>query len=119
MCLQGFASGSTPINANERPRPAMSPMTQAGDIPWRSDEMLTLMDRAIEATERIAAAAGWPRIPPGRMLRVDDDDDRVVPLKRRLGMSGDCRPAPAISTAAASTSGWRSGARLQSSSGCA
>lgn len=62
-----------------------------GKTPWRSDEMLQNMDQAIERYEKIVANGGWPVIPQGRLLRLDDDDDRVVPIKRRLGLSGDLR----------------------------
>ncbi len=46
------------------------------------------MDRAIERYEVIVEKGGWPAITQGRLLRLDDDDDRIVPIKRRLGMSG-------------------------------
>ncbi len=49
------------------------------------------MDRAIERYEAIVERGGWPVIPQGRLLRLDDDDDRIIPIKRRLGMSGDLR----------------------------
>ncbi len=53
--------------------------------------MLGNMDRAIERYEVIVEKGGWPAITQGRLLRLDDDDDRIVPIKRRLGMSGDLR----------------------------
>ena len=61
------------------------------NVPWRSDEMLGRMDQAIERYERIVANGGWPAIPAGRLLRLDDDDDRLIAIKKRLGMSGDLR----------------------------
>ena len=93
--LQGFSGGSSPANYSQRPKTqdTLNDL-RPGTIPLRSDEMLTLMDRAIERYERIVAEGGWPRIPAGRMLRLDDDDERIIPLKRRLSLSGDLKVNP-------------------------
>ncbi len=53
--------------------------------------MLAMIDTAIGRYERIVSSGGWPRIAKGRMLRLDDDNERVIAIKRRLGMSGDLR----------------------------
>ena len=57
--------------------------------PWRSDTMLNATAAAIERYEQIVQSGGWPVVPPGRMMRVGDDDDRVPILRRRLRISGD------------------------------
>ena len=57
--------------------------------PWRSDVMLDAMGAAIEQYQKIAAAGGWPTVPPGRMMRAGDDDPRVPVLRKRLRISGD------------------------------
>lgn len=59
------------------------------NIPWRSDEMLAAMERAIAHYERIVNGGGWPIIPGTRMLRPGDDDERVGFLRRRLMVSGE------------------------------
>ncbi|MEL6622989.1 MAG: L,D-transpeptidase family protein, partial [Pseudomonadota bacterium] len=60
-----------------------------GKIPWRSDEMLAAMDRAIEKYEDIALDGDWPQVPSGRLIRVGEYDDRVPLLRRRLAVSGE------------------------------
>lgn len=67
---------------------------RSDSVPWRSDEMLGRIEVAIQRYEGIVAAGGWPAISPGRLLRLDDEDNRVVQVKRRLGMSGDLRAPP-------------------------
>jgi murein L,D-transpeptidase YcbB/YkuD len=64
--------------------------------PWRSDEMIAAMQAGIDRYEYIVANGGWPLVPPGRMMREGDDDDRVPILRRRLQLSGDLprRAAP-------------------------
>jgi murein L,D-transpeptidase YcbB/YkuD len=50
--------------------------------------------RLVEARrhyQRIAAATGWPAVPPGRTLRPGDRDDRVPVLRRRLEAEDDRR----------------------------
>ena len=88
--LQGFGTGRSPIQQPSRNNvPEDLTDLRTGPVSWRSDEMMGMMDKAIERYERIVASGGWPRIAPGKMLRLDDDDDRVVQLKSRLGLSGD------------------------------
>ncbi len=60
-------------------------------MPMRSDEMVAAMDAAIAKYQQIADNGGWPIIPPGRMMREGEDDERVPLLRRRLQMSGDLR----------------------------
>lgn len=60
-------------------------------VPWRSDEMLFAMDRAIARYQRIVAKGGWPAMPGKRMIRVGDIDDRVPALRQILRIMGDYR----------------------------
>ncbi|MTD96046.1 L,D-transpeptidase family protein [Hyphomicrobium sp. xq] len=60
-------------------------------MPMRSDEMIAAIDAAIAKYQQIADSGGWPVVPPGRMMREGEDDDRVPLLRRRLQMSGDMR----------------------------
>jgi murein L,D-transpeptidase YcbB/YkuD len=57
--------------------------------PWRSDEMLASMQAAIDRYQDIVDRGGWPIVPPGRMMREGDEDDRVPILRKRLRISGD------------------------------
>lgn len=91
LANQGFGSGGrVETKAAARPTETLNDL-RPDRIPWRSEEMLENVGRAIDRYERIAANGGWPVVPVGRLLRVDDEDDRVVPIKRRLGLSGDLR----------------------------
>ncbi len=60
-------------------------------VPWRSDEMLIAMERAIARYQRIVAKGGWPEMPGRRMIRVGDADDRVPALRQILRAMGDYR----------------------------
>lgn len=60
-------------------------------MPMRSDEMIAAIEAAIAKYQQIADSGGWPVVPPGRMMREGEDDDRVPLLRRRLQMSGDMR----------------------------
>jgi murein L,D-transpeptidase YcbB/YkuD len=62
-----------------------------GTVPWRSDEMIRNMERAIERYQDIASAGGWARIPDSRSIRLEDDDERIPLLRRRLAATGELR----------------------------
>ena len=61
------------------------------EVPWRSDEMLQAIDRAIDRYQEIVSRGGWPQVPPTRMMRVGEEDERVPMLRRRLAASGELR----------------------------
>ncbi len=61
------------------------------NIPWRSDEMLTQIEAAVEKYRQIVAKGGWPVIPGNRMMRPGDDDERVPALRKRLRVTGELR----------------------------
>lgn len=91
LANQGFGGGPRPPTG-----PPQRVVEQLNDlrpdkVPWRSDEMLGAVERAIDRYERIVESGGWPAISQGRLLRLDDDDPRIIAIKRRLGMSGDLR----------------------------
>jgi len=58
-------------------------------VPLRSDEMVISIENAIGRYQQIAQKGGWPVVPPGRMMREGEDDERVPILRRRLMASGD------------------------------
>ncbi len=95
--LEGLGFAPSVDRAHRPPRTRQRPPLddlRSDYVPWRSDEMLGRMERAIEHYQHIVDRGGWPTIHGGRMLRLDDDDRRILAIKRRLGMSGDLR-APA------------------------
>jgi murein L,D-transpeptidase YcbB/YkuD len=60
--------------------------------PMRSEVMLEALERAIQRYQAIVSAGGWPVIPGTRMIRPEDDDERVPVLRRRLVIGGYLRP---------------------------
>ena len=87
---QGFGGVTRPQRTEQAKAETLNDL-RPDRMPWRSDEMMATVERAIERYEGIVANGGWPAVQVGRLLRVDDDDDRLIPIKRRLGMSGDLR----------------------------
>jgi murein L,D-transpeptidase YcbB/YkuD len=90
--LQGF--GTTDSNAKKvaaRPAAEQEQLNdlRKGNVPWRSDTMLEALDGAIARYEKIAQRGGWPQVPVGRTLRLDDADDRVIAVRRRLAATGE------------------------------
>ncbi len=83
-------------NYEQPPRPKAPPLDdlRADPIPWRSDEMLAMMEAAIERYKLVVERGGWPQIASGPMLRLDDDGERVQQLKRRLAAGGDLQGTP-------------------------
>jgi len=79
------STNSTPIDR----RPESLDDLRPDATPWRSDVMLNAVAAAIERYQKIVDAGGWPLIPPGRMMREGDDDDRVPILRKRLRITGD------------------------------
>jgi murein L,D-transpeptidase YcbB/YkuD len=62
--------------------------------PMRSAEMVDALDDAVQRYQKIVSSGGWPMIPGNRMIRPDDNDERVAILHRRLTMSGELRGRP-------------------------
>ena len=92
--ITGFGTPSyTDRPRTERTPPKPDPVNdlRPGSVPWRSDEMLDNVDRAIAHYLRIAEKGGWPAVPGNRMLRPGDDDERVPALRRRLRATGELK----------------------------
>lgn len=88
-----FSSSGNRRSSTSAPvvNPARDPLDdlRAGPTPWRSDVMLDAVAGAIQRYEKIVANGGWPRVPEGRLMRVNESDPRVPVLRRRLRVSGD------------------------------
>jgi len=54
------------------------------------------MEGAINKYQAIAAKGGWPMIPGVKMIRPEDEDDRIPILRRRLQITGELRDAGGV-----------------------
>jgi L,D-transpeptidase YcbB len=57
--------------------------------PMRSDAMIEALEAAIQRYQRIVSNGGWPAIPGSRMIRPEDNDERMPLLRHRLMMSSE------------------------------
>jgi hypothetical protein len=62
-----------------------------GSVPFRSEEMVSFIDKAIVQYQAIVNKGGWPKIPGNRMMRPGDDDERLPVLRRRLRVTGELK----------------------------
>jgi murein L,D-transpeptidase YcbB/YkuD len=51
----------------------------------------TRLQKGLEQYRDIAAAGGWPQVPPGRLLKPGMRDERVPALRQRLRVTGEYR----------------------------
>ena len=91
--IAGCANSAPQSSADERKKPEPLNDLRPETTPYRSDVMIEAIDIAIQKYERIAAAGGWPTIPGSRMIRPEDDDDRLPVLRRRLVAGGELKSA--------------------------
>ncbi len=85
--------GSGGHKTDERPAKKQEVLNdlRPNSTPLRSDVMVEALDVAIQRFEKIAASGGWPQIPGARMIRPEDDDERVPILRRRLQAGGELK----------------------------
>ena len=57
--------------------------------PLRSDVMVEALEGAIQRYQAIVDHGGWPMLPGSRMIRPEDDDERIPLLRQRLMASGE------------------------------
>ncbi|MET0193095.1 MAG: L,D-transpeptidase family protein [Hyphomicrobiaceae bacterium] len=89
--IPGFGKqGSSYRTASEeRRKPEVMNDLRADSTPFRSEAMIGALEGAIARYQDIIANGGWPAIPGNRMMRPEDDDERVPLLRKRLAMSGE------------------------------
>ena len=89
--IPGFGrQGSSYRTASEeRRKPEVMNDLRADSTPFRSEAMIGALEGAVARYQDIIANGGWPAIPGNRMIRPEDDDERVPLLRRRLAMSGE------------------------------
>jgi L,D-transpeptidase YcbB len=81
----------------DRKKPEILNDLRPDSTPWRSEAMIEAMEGAIQRYQQIADKGGWPLIPGARMIRPEDDDERIPVLRRRLAVSGELGRANATS----------------------
>lgn len=85
------ASSSTSPDTGERKKADPLNDLRPNAIPYRSEEMADAIESAIVRFKKIAERGGWPNIPGVKMIRPEDDDERVPVLRRRLMATGELR----------------------------
>jgi L,D-transpeptidase YcbB len=87
--LFGAAQSPPPSTAERRNKAEVLNDLRPDSTPWRSEEMLDAIGKAINRFEQIAAKGGWPQIPGSKMIRPEDDDERIPIVRRRLVATGE------------------------------
>jgi murein L,D-transpeptidase YcbB/YkuD len=79
--------------ANEETRRKPEPLNdlRSDATPLRSDVMIEALEAAIARYQSIVAGGGWPTIPGNRMIRAEDDDERLPYVRKRLMISGELK----------------------------
>ena len=57
--------------------------------PLRSDVMILALEDAVQRYQAIVDRGGWPSLPGSRMIRPEDNDERMPALRQRLAISGE------------------------------
>ena len=86
---RNYGSDTSTNSAPIEHKPEQLDDLRPDSTPWRSDAMLNAISAAMERYQKIVSAGGWPVVPPGRMMREGDDDERVPILRKRLRITGD------------------------------
>ncbi len=83
------AANSPPQRDPDRRQPEPMQDLRTSNVPLRSDVMVEALERAIERYQEIVNAGGWPSIPGGRSIRIEDSDERLPLVRRRLAATGE------------------------------
>jgi len=89
--IEGFGKGtpSSRASSEDRRKPEVLNDLRPDATPFRSEAMIGAIEKAIARYQDIVAAGGWPQIPGNRMMRPEDDDERVPLLRKRLAATGE------------------------------
>ena len=91
-----------PISASSQPAEEARKKADAPDdlrpnaVPYRSEAMVEAMESAISRYKTMAERGGWPIIPGVKMLRPEDEDERLPTLRRRLQVTGELKDASTV-----------------------
>jgi murein L,D-transpeptidase YcbB/YkuD len=83
-----------PAALEDRRRPEPLSDLRPDRTPMRSQHMIDALEQAIHRYQTIYSNGGWPRIPGNAAIRVDDNDERVALLYKRLSISGEWKKPP-------------------------
>lgn len=86
----GYSDTSKSADKAERKVDPQNDLRTDG-MPWRSDEMLMAIEKAMGVYQRIVSKGGWAQLPPNRSIRPGEDDERVPTLRKRLAATGDLK----------------------------
>src|SRR5215510_11594067 len=89
-----FASPAYQMRKASEDDPRRKPEPPPNDLrpnstPFRSEAVVEALEGAIQRYQMIAARGGWPTIPGTRMIRPEDDDERLPQLRERLMVTGE------------------------------
>ena len=89
-----FASPAYQTRRASEDDPRRKPEPPPNDLrpnsaPLRSEAMVEALESAIQRYQVIASRGGWPSIPGTRMIRPEDDDERLPQLRERLMVTGE------------------------------
>lgn len=70
----------------------------ASTLPIFSLQTVAFTEQAVAQYQNIVAQGGWGEVPATKKLQLGDDDPDVVPLRKRLMVSGDLAQSAGIST---------------------
>jgi L,D-transpeptidase YcbB len=87
---QIFGASARPA-ADEKKKPEIIDDLRPNTVPYRSDAMVEALEAAINRYQVLVEKGGWPTIPGVKMIRPEDDDERVPVLRRRLQVTGELR----------------------------
>ncbi|MDX2202731.1 MAG: L,D-transpeptidase family protein [Hyphomicrobiaceae bacterium] len=85
--MQIFSNSQPQKEERRQPEPLADLRTS--NVPLRSDVMVEALEKAVERYQQLASAGGWPAIPAARSIRLEDDDERLPLVRKRLAMSGE------------------------------
>ncbi len=88
---QIFGGASARSAPEERKKPEVLDDLRPNSVPYRSDTMVEAQEAAINRYQALVERGGWPTIPGVKMIRPEDDDDRVPVLRKRLLVTGELR----------------------------
>jgi murein L,D-transpeptidase YcbB/YkuD len=90
----GWGYGKQASDEDPRKKSELPNDLRPNATPFRSEAMIDALEAAIQRYQAIATAGDWPLIPGTRMIRPEDDDERVPVLRQRLMASGELARRP-------------------------
>lgn len=89
---QIFKQDVSTVRSNEdRKKPEPLNDLRPNSVPYRSEAMIEALEAAVVKYQNLVAKGGWPTIPGAKMIRPEDDDERVPILRRRLMVTGELK----------------------------